>query len=378
MAISIFIWGLTLSACAYLLMMGIITSGWFRLKNFESRTHQAETRVSLVIAMRNEEDNILHLLQHLYRQDYPQHLIEVILVDDHSEDQTKNLVGRFRKENNIRNIILEKMPGTGKKAAITQGVKLASGELIITTDADCEMASNWITRIIDYYREFNPKLMLGPVVYHREKGLFQKFFSIDFIGLVATGAGSLGSGRPMMGNGANMAFNRKVFEEINSTVPGKEFASGDDVFLIHMVAKRFGMDSVHFIKDAGTIVKTMSPDNIFTFFSQRIRWASKAKGYRTSWSVMVPVIVALFNLMLAASFVAGVFTSWFLLIFLLYILLKFLIDLPLLFDFMGFADKRRLRLYALPFQFVYPFYIVIAAFLSLFVRYQWKGRRGLR
>ena len=175
MAISIFIWALTISACAYLLVMVIITSGWFRLKYFEGQSGQPETTVSLVIAMRNEEKNIIKLLEHLYLQDYPKELIEVILVDDHSEDQTKNLVGRFRKENNIRNIILEKSPGPGKKTAISQGVKLASGELIITTDADCEMASSWVTKIVDYYTSFHPKLIVGPVVYHNERGLFQLF-----------------------------------------------------------------------------------------------------------------------------------------------------------------------------------------------------------
>jgi cellulose synthase/poly-beta-1,6-N-acetylglucosamine synthase-like glycosyltransferase len=235
-----------------------------------------------------------------------------------------------------------------------------------------------VSKIVDYYTSINPKLIVGPVVYHNEKGFFQKLFSIDFISLVAAGAGSIGANNPFMGNGANLAFNRKVFQEVQDAIPGKDFASGDDVFLIHQISKKFGKESVHFIKDPEVLVKTKPPLNFLQFISQRIRWASKAKGYRTTWSVLVPIVVAMFNLMLTATFVAGFFKTWFFMIFILYILFKFLIDLPLLFNFMGFTDKSQLRHLVLPFEFVYPFYIVVAAFLSIFTGYEWKGRRGLR
>ena len=159
---------------------------------------------------------------------------------------------------------------------------------------------------------------------------------------------------------------------------GKDFASGDDVFLLQTITRKYGQESVHFIKDSRSLVKTKPPKNIIQFFSQRIRWASKAKAYQTSWTVMVPLTIALFNLMLAASYVAGLFNPLFFLIFLLFVILKFLADMPLLFDFLRFSNKRGWRFLALPLEFVYPFYISVAAFLSLFVRYNWKGRRGLK
>jgi cellulose synthase/poly-beta-1,6-N-acetylglucosamine synthase-like glycosyltransferase len=132
------------------------------------------------------------------------------------------------------------------------------------------------------------------------------------------------------------------------------------------------------LKDADAIVRTKPPPHLRQFFSQRIRWASKAKGYRTPWSIVVPLVVSFFNLMLAAVFVGGFYESWLFAIFLLYILLKFLVDLPLLFDFMTFSNKRKLRFFVFPLQIIYPFYIVLTAFISLFFRYQWKGRSGLR
>jgi cellulose synthase/poly-beta-1,6-N-acetylglucosamine synthase-like glycosyltransferase len=356
----------------------MITKGWFGIKTFDQEEKQQKTGVSLVVAMRNEEENILTLLDHLYKQEYPQDLIEIILVDDHSEDQTKHLVGKFRKETKVRNIILEKMPGKGKKAAIEQGIRLASGELIITTDADCVMGEKWISTIVSFYKKKQAKLISGPVVYDQEKGLFQKLFSADFAGLVATGAGSVRIGRPLMGNGANMAFERKAFGEISPQLPGKEHASGDDVFLIHKMSEHFGKEHIHFLKNKEVIVKTLPPQSIISFFSQRIRWASKAKAYRTLWNLMVPVLVAMFNLMITVSFIAGFYNNWFFTVFLFFVLTKSLVDLPLLKSFLDFSGKSKLLPYTFIFQLIYPFYIVLAAFLALFVRYEWKGRKGLR
>lgn len=378
MAISIFIWLMTATALAYLLVMTIITLGWLRLRTPESQRPASGTPVSVIIAVRNEENNIINLLTRLYQQDYPGENTEVILVDDHSEDHTRKLIGKFRKTHGISNIILEKSSGRGKKAALAQGVKLASGELILTTDADCEMNSGWVSGMVAFYRQYNPKLMFGPVVHAREKGLLQKFFSLDFLGLVASGAGSSGFKLPLMANGANLAFPRKAFEEAGPEMAGNSYASGDDVFLLHQVSKKYGSQSVQFIRDPHLTVVTASPENIRQFLSQRMRWASKARGYRTSWAVLVSLSVVLFNFALVLTFVAGFFQSWFFAIFLLYLLLKFLADLPLLYFFTGFADKRHLRKLILPFEFFVPFYVGLTAFLSLFFSFSWKGRRGVR
>jgi len=378
MAISIFIWLLTATCSAYLIIMLIISVGWFRLKEFDLTSEKPLPEVSLVIALRNEEANIISLLSSIYNQDYPQERIEIILVDDHSEDHTRKLIGKFRKEYNVKNIVLTKPTGVGKKAAITHGVKLATGQLIVTTDGDCVMNDEWLKKMVNYYLENDPGLIIAPVVYHNEKGLLQKFFSLDFLSLVASGAGSIGAGLPLMGNGANMAFSRKAFLKIEEEMDGKGFASGDDVFLIHQMTRQFGKQSIHFLKDPDTIVRTKPPQHLSQFISQRIRWASKAKGYRTAWSVTVPLVVSFFNLMLATSFIAGFFKNWFFAIFGLYILLKFLVDLPVILNFMSFSNKRKLRFFILPLELLYPFYIVITAFFSLFIRFEWKGRRGLK
>ncbi len=378
MELNIILGLLMFSSIGYLFVIMIITKGWFKLEKYSPTAVDRNIEVSLVIAVRNEEQNIVRLLESIYRQSYAHRQIEIIIVDDHSEDNTRHLIGKFRQENRVDNIILSKPKGIGKKAAITHGVKLATGQLILTTDGDCVLMQDWLKNMVGFYLENKPGLIIGPVVYHHEKGLFQKLFSIDFLGLVASGAGSIGANLPLMGNGANMAFSRKAFLEIESSMKGGEFASGDDVFLIHQMTKNFGEKSIHFIKDPAVIVKTKAPAYIGQFLSQRIRWASKAKGYRTKWSVVVPLAVSLFNLMLGASFVAGLMTPWFFSIFALFLMLKFLIDIPILFDFMKFSGKRNLLIFIFPLEIIYPFYIIFTAIVSLFYRYEWKGRRGLK
>jgi len=114
------------------------------------------------------------------------------------------------------------------------------------------------------------------------------------------------------------------------------------------------------------------------FFQQRIRWASKAKGYKSPWAVFVPVVVLAVNFLIAITFFGGFFKAWFFIIYGLFVILKLLIDLPLLIEFTGFVNKRKLVLLAFPLALIYPLYIVIAAVPALFFRFEWKGRKGLR
>lgn len=126
------------------------------------------------------------------------------------------------------------------------------------------------------------------------------------------------------------------------------------------------------------MVFTQAPANVKEFINQRIRWASKAKGYKNSWAIFVSLAVFFFNFMLAVSLVAGVFKSWFLAIYVLFILFKFLLDFPLIYEFSGFANKKKFLALLFPFEFIYPFYIVFAAFSGLFSKFGWKGRKQLK
>ena len=371
-------WLLIVSSLIYMLIIFVITIGWFRLKYFSGHKNSILPHISIVIAIRNESNAIEKLLNDLARQNYPSDHFEIMLVDDHSEDNTIELTERFIINNTDVDISLMHSEGSGKKAAVSEGVKLAKHELIVTTDGDCSVSDNWLKQLAEYHEFKKPKLIIGAVVYSDNKRLLQHFFNLEFMSLVASGAGSLGMGLPLMANGANLTYTKQAYKDVLSTQDGKTLASGDDVFLLHAISKKFASKAVHFIKDPLTIVETDPPENIKSFFSQRSRWASKAKAYRSWWPILVSITVYMFNLFLVLNLVASLFKPWMLIIYGLFVLLKILIDFPLLYYFSEFTNRKESIPYLFLFGWIYPIYIVVAACSSLLFRFSWKGRDNLK
>lgn len=375
MTAKIFLYILFSGALLYLLVLLIITIGWYRLNTFTASLRHFSTKISVVVAFRNESQNLGNLLNSLSNQTYPEELLEIVLVNDHSEDNGTTLVKQFQEQNKQKNIVLLEATDKGKKKALHEGILSASGDLIVTTDADCTAHKNWLVKLASFFEQQHPLLIIGPVVYTDEKSWLQKFFSLEFMSLVASGAGSAAAHLPLMGNGANMAFEKNVFLKAGAEAQKQQLASGDDVFLIHYLSRNYGRRTVRFIKNKETIIRTPAPENLKNFISQRARWGSKAKAYDLAWPIIVSFTVLVFNLLLAASFVFGFYTPWFWTVFLLFVVLKFLVDLPLLKDFSEFSDKNKLIALLFPFEFVYPFYILIAATKGLFFSFDWKGRK---
>ncbi len=374
--IDIFLFVLFSSAMMYLTVIFIITLGWIQLKDIQYNDVDVNTHVSIVVAVRNEENNLPALIKSLDSQDYPEELMEIVFVDDHSSDNTFELMKTYAKGNKQVHCLHSK--GEGKKAALKYGFSKAYSELIITTDADCIIKPEWIRSLVSFYEKEKPKIILAPVVYDNEKNILQKFFSLDFISLVASGAGSVSLRLPLMGNAANMAITKDVVMQTGNINEWEKYSSGDDVFLIHYVTKKFGASAVRFLKARSSLVVTSAPDNVKSFVFQRLRWGSKAKGYRLLWPVITAISVFMFNFLLTILAFLGFIMPELWLLFLLFIILKFLIDYPVIKSFSTFVLKRKIVWYLFPFELIYPFYISFIGFFSFFVKYRWKGRKGLR
>ncbi len=372
------LWALVAGILLYLLMLLVFTWGWYRLPVFSAGAGEKSVFVTVVVAVRNEEENIGQLLEALSAQNYPRELYHVVVVDDHSTDETGELVAAFIRAHPELKVQLIRTSGEGKKAALAEGIEAAVGELIVTTDGDCLMGPDWLATLAAFYDRERPALIIAPVVYSKEKGALQKLFSLDFAGLVAAGAGSAGAKLPLMGNGANLAFSKQAWQQAGTVENGGQFVSGDDVFLIHRIAKNQGRKAIQFLKSPSALVRTVPPLSFRDFMQQRIRWASKAKAYKLPWAMLVSMVVLAVNLLLALTFFAGFYRPWYFIIYGLFIILKLLIDLPLLHGFTSFCGKRKLLRFTIPLALVYPLYIVIAAVPALFFRFEWRGRKGLR
>ena len=370
----VFLFVLSVSAMLYMVIIFIFTAGWHNLKNFRFSHREPKTSLSVVVAFRNEVTFLPELLEAFLQQSYPLALLEFILVNDHSTDKSKAVVETFLSTHKTINIRLLDADGEGKKAAIRQGISYAAGELVVITDADCLPSKNWLTEITVLYEEKQPRLILGPVIYGKEDSFSQKLFSLDFMSLVASGAGSAEAGLPFMGNAANMAFEKEIYLNAEQDALNSGFASGDDVFFIHYIRREYGRKSIAFIKNEEAIVSTPPPANMKAFLRQRIRWGSKARGYSQPWALMVSYTIFLFNFLLTITLISSLFFHWLAIIYLLFILLKTLADFLLLYGFSRFSGKRNLLPFVLPFELIYPVYITYVAFRGLFP-YEWKERK---
>jgi len=362
----------------YALVMIILSYGWFSLGDFKTSKKKSYVKVSIVIPARNEEKSIVNCLNDLKNQKFPSDLMEVIIVDDASIDLTPDIVNQFMKDNPLMQIRLLSMPEEAgmvafKKRAITSAIEVSTGDLILTTDADCRFGTKWVSTIVNFYETHNAKLILGPVRFFNEKTWFQRIQSLEFLGLIASGAASVTIDKPIMCNGANMAYEKELFLALEGYSGNDTFASGDDIFLMHKIRK--ANERIGFLKHADAFVNTLAKPTLKEFLEQRIRWVSKSKGYSDFNTIFVAIVVYLFNLILLVEFIVGFFNPIFFYLFGFSFIVKLVVDFPMTASISSFAQRSSLLLHFVPVQIINVFYIVLVGFIGNFVSFDWKGRK---
>ncbi|MCX6326025.1 MAG: glycosyltransferase [Bacteroidia bacterium] len=343
----------------YLLLLLCIYRGVLIIKPFGSSTDPV-TFVSVIVACRNEEKNLPHLLKCISDQEYPKNILEVIIVDDNSTDSTFEIPSGFAESGNIFAIHNK---GKGKKQAIRTGINASSGSLIITTDADCLMGSNWIRTIAAFYEEKGPDMIICPVKIESGGGFFGRFQELEFLSLQGVTAGSAHAGNPAICNGANLAFTREVYLA-NSDNLHDEIASGDDIFLLHSLKKNPG-SVILWLESEDVMVITPASPNTKSFFKQRSRWISKASAYNDRFSIMLGIVTFITIMLQVAVLAAGFINLTFIAVFITIFLLKSIPDFLILLNTSGRYGKRELITWFLPAQIVYPFYVLSVVFYSL-------------
>jgi len=349
------------------------------------------TKISIIIPARNEEERIGVCLDAILAQSYPTSLYEVIVVDDHSTDGTARKVKSYQQVN-IRYIDLSQHVdgslNSYKKKAIEAGIGQATGELIVTTDADCIAGPGWLLSYASFYQAHQPVFIAAPVSIDCNNRFIEIFQALDFMTLQGITGASVNRNVHSMCNGANLAYTKEAFKKVGGFTGIDKLASGDDMLLMHKISKAFP-GRIKFMKSEEAIVHTAPVNSIGDFFSQRIRWASKAPGYEDKRIVAVLLLVYLFNLLLLVlpvlaliypqhitlrtypvTLVISLIELW---VFLL--VLKTLVEMFFLFPVAGFFRKRSLLFL---FPLMQPFHIlytVIAGFLGSFGTYRWKGRK---
>jgi len=356
----------------YCTLIFFFYAGWKKISPFHLKKKIPETGISVIIPVRNEEEHLPDLISELEQQNYPKEHYEVILVNDHSTDRSVEIIKESIADSSF--IRLTDNPGFGKKQAILHGANLSRFEFILTSDADCRRGRNWLAAFAGFLYENKPRMILGPVLPLTGSGFLEQAKAIEFISLVASGAGAAGQGHPILANGANLGFYKEELDLTEDPLK-KEIPSGDDLFLMLRIKKKYPQ-GIQFLKSVEATVYTRLPGGWKPFLHQRKRWVSKSRYYRDFDLIYTAIVVLLTNLVLLLCLVGGLFSLPYLLGFLILWLLKLFPDVLLLQAATRFFGEEKLMKYFLPTQLFYFIYVSFTAFTGLSgCSYEWKGRK---
>ena len=361
---------------------------WLSIHDFIPKERKIENElpfVSIIIAARNEEMNIVQCIKSLIAQTYPENKFEIIITDDHSTDQTVSIIKSFQKENiyviHLAGFIQNKIINSYKKKSIETALQFAKGEFIVTTDADCIAPQKWLETLVSFYKEKAPVFVAMPVVFYAPssgdsflKRFFKNFQSLDFMTLQGITGAAVYKKFHSMCNGANLAYEKKVFYEVNGFDEINDIASGDDMLLMHKIQKVYP-DRILFLKSPEVIVQTQPAATLKDFMNQRIRWASKADKYTDKKIIAVLLLVYVLNAWIFILGISSFFITKAFYIFLAAVAIKIIVELIFLHPVAKFFGRQKLLWWFVPAQLFHVLYTLIAGWLGKFGSYKWKGRK---
>ena len=358
----------------YLLVIIYLIKGWAALKRPKVDGASLTTKVTILIAARDEEERIRYTIEDIIAQDYPKHLTEVIIVDDHSTDSTANIIRSYADQGiKLMQLRADTALNSYKKKAISEAIARSTGDLMVATDADCRMGKNWLTSVVSYYETHNPVMISSPVTYFEERSLFERLQTLEFSFLIGIGAAFIGNGRASTCNGANLAYRKDVFYEVGGFKGIDDLASGDDELLLQKVAVSYP-SRIGFLKNREAVVYTHAKHTLQEFLQQRRRWASKSTRYKDKKVVALAVCIWLFNLSLLVNGALGFYDVFFFKLLLVQFLLKYLSEAAYLFPIMAFFKRTQLITLLIILIPIHVVYFVYVGLIGNTRKYAWKGR----
>ena len=353
----------------YIYLLQWITEGWEACGSFKGE--KKFIKVSIIIAARNEEAYISNCLSSIYKNKYPLDLLEVIVVDDQSEDQTASIIEEHFPEVTL----LSSVNIQGKKAAIQLASNHAQGDLLLFTDADCVVPDSWIETILANYHPELVDFIAAPIQIDLEDTNISRFQYLDVAATMAVTANGIQRKSYYSANGANMAVNRERFLELYEMRKDEGIASGDDMFTIQYLAKQ-DPSKIIFVRSLNATVTTKGEQTLSGLISQRKRWAGKSRHYPEKNIILVQGYVFLLVVVILGNVVLGLMTDGlgvFTAMMMLFI--KITMDYLFLSHLCKHYGKQEATKKYLISAASYNVYILLAGLVAILPgKYVWKGR----
>lgn len=324
--------------------------------------------VSVIVAARNEEKNILSCLESLNNLIYPPNKLEIILVDDASNDKTFSIIRDFIKDKTrLKAISLNEETSSklkGKVRAMAEGIKISTGEIILTTDADCTVNPLWAKTIASYYQD-DVGLVNGYTSQYA-KGAFSGMQAIDFVYLLFIAAGTINLGKPVSCIGNNMSFRKKAYEETGG-YESLTFSVTEDFLLLNSINKLKKYKLIYPLNKDSLVISNPNT-SIKELFNQKKRWAvGGLQTQPTGFLLMLWAFITNLFILLTPFFFSAV---WLYLAF-----FKIAIDFFVLMPIHQKLGLQKNLKYFPVFQIYYMVYVLVLPFAVLFnKKVKWKDR----
>ncbi len=357
---------------AYALLLLLFAQSFRRGRKDEQAVLANPPMVSVIIPVRNEQQHLRQLIRSLQQQNYPQHHTEWIFVDDHSTDQSADIL----KEQTDQRIKIIKLgnAAAGKKAALSAGILQAGGKWIITTDADCIHPAGWVSALVGEAETTEAVMVCGLVEVSSGDTAAQRFQQMETAVLQVSGAGSLKMGHALLNTGTSLCFLKDAWQQINGYDAHTHIASGDDTFLMLRFMQKFPGKVVPMINPS-VVVNTHPAGSWKEILQQRIRWNGKVKHYPPGTVHMTGIIVFVSGLLWLFSglLVKNPITA--LEVFMGVWLLRMLSETFVLRSWRSVSCQSFSPVAILLMSVFYPVFTLYSLIIRPFMKIEWKGRK---
>lgn len=324
---------------------------------------------TVIVAARNEEENILTCLKSLNDLVYPEGKLEIIIVDDKSTDKTGEIIDNFiAGKEKFKKIITKKEIGKlkGKTNALANALEISKGEIILTTDADCTVDPMWVYTTASYYQP-DVAIVNGFTTQQVFDG-FSGMQAIDFIYLLIVASGTINLGKPISCIGNNMSYRKKAYLEVGG-YESLPFSVTEDFNLLNAIYKLKKYKIIYPLNNE-TLVISMPCKDLNSLYHQKKRWSVGGLGVPfAGYLIMTYGFITNLCVLLSPVFFSA---TWFYLLF-----FKIVIDFLFIFPVHGALGIKKNLKYFFNWQIYYTVYVVMIPFVLTFIgrKVNWKGRK---
>lgn len=332
-----------------------------------------EFHAALLIPYRNETQHLPALLINLQKVIPPS--VEIYLIDDFSEDDSREIIEAFLKDNIHLNWKSLENQGLGKKAALSTAIQHTGADIILTTDADCQLQEHWVRRMCQPFGNASIQMVAGPVMSSPVPGLFTKFQQLDWAGILLLTRFLFSRAQALLCSGANLAYRKSAFVELEGYSGNETYASGDDEFLLKKVIQGYGKNAVLYQHRGDVLVMTQPLERWGDFVWQRVRWASKWRVHQSLFHGFTAFLTYLLAFLQIGSLILLWGNLGSISILAAFWVLKIGVEKKALGTVLSsFRMKLSLHSYVLT-SFLHPLYILFVGPLAVIGNYSWKGRK---